>query len=142
MLNYYQTTAKSHLLSGLSATALSPTAAFGSSPKHIHTAPQAFAVTGTCHSLATRTDTWPWRSCALLPSCLGSMLLQREDTKGGHIPPKPNLCFSCFTEQWQCLSALCCSKKLPKTQGKTGGNAKMHHNRPRGFHKGLLTSSK
>lgn len=35
-----------------------------------------------------------------------------------------------------------CAPPAPKTQGKTAGNAKMHHNHPRQFHKGLLTSSK
>lgn len=86
-LNYYQIRAKSHLLTGLSVTALSPAAVFDSSPKYIHRGPQPFAVTQTCWSLATRTGTvtWPWRSCALLSRCLGSMLLQRKDTKGGHV---------------------------------------------------------
>lgn len=68
-----------------------------------------------------------------------------EGHQGGtRVPTKAVLCFSLFTRQWQCLPALCStsSQKLPKTQGKTAGNAKMHHNHPRQFHKGLLTSSK
>lgn len=87
MLSYYQITAKSHFLTGLSDTARSPAALLGSSPRYICRGPQPFAITQTSHSLAARTGTvtQPWRSCALLSNCLGSMLLQREDTKGGHM---------------------------------------------------------
>lgn len=83
-----------------------------------------------CCSLATRTDTgtWAWRSCALLSNCLG-----------GHISLQSQFFVSPFTRQCQCLPALC--SKTFRTQGKTAGNAKMHHNRQRHFHKGLLTSS-
>lgn len=87
-----------------------------------------------CHHKPGNKDrhhTTAWRSCAGL----------HASPEGGHIPPKPNPCFSLFTRQWQCLSALgsTSSQKLPKTQGKTAGNAKMCQE---AFTKGLLTSSK
>lgn len=66
------------------------------------------------------------------------MLLQREDTSlQSQFFVSPFLLGSGNDYQ------LCAPPaQLSRTQGKTAGNAKMCHNCPRRFHKGLLTSSK
>lgn len=145
-LNYYQIRAKSHLLTGLSVTALSPAAVFGSSPKYIHRGPQPFAVTQTCWSLATRTGTviWPWRSCALLSRCPGSMLLQRKDTKGGHVSLQRQFFVSPFLLRSGNVYQLCAPpapKSCPKPKAKQLATPKCTTTIQE-FHKGLLTSSK
>lgn len=140
MLNYYQITVRSHLLTGLSATALCPAAPLPNTSAEDHNLLPSHR----------RASAWQQGQApqhghgeAVLssPAARAPCPAQREDTKGGHMSlSKTILCFSLFTRKRQCLPTLC-SQKLPETQDKSAGNAKTHHNHPRHFHKGLLTSS-